>query len=147
MVAWTHPASLQWVASLILPGIADTNTFLLNTWNTLPEIDQQRVYKHTLAIVKHQVHQAENRTPAMVISVEVVRVDNAIFLDYFTSEVMIEKPQIRRIDQNIPIDNSCTDCWIYPGAEESVHLLMVQLRNWWCVYWLVYSSIWHIHKK
>jgi len=37
---------------LTSPGVADTYTFLMNTWNTLLESYQQRVYKNTLAIVK-----------------------------------------------------------------------------------------------
>jgi len=34
---------------LTSPAIADTYTFLMNTWNTLPESYQQRVYNNTLA--------------------------------------------------------------------------------------------------
>jgi hypothetical protein len=63
----------------------------MNTWNTLPESYQQRVNTNTLATVKRQIQQAENPTPAMVISVEGVRVDNAILLDYLASEVALEK--------------------------------------------------------
>jgi len=63
---------------LTSPGVADTYTFLMNTWNTLPESYQQRVYKNTLATIKHQIQQAENPMPAEVISVEAARVDNAI---------------------------------------------------------------------
>jgi hypothetical protein len=37
---------------LTLPGAADTYTFLMNTWTTLPESYQQRVYNNTLATVK-----------------------------------------------------------------------------------------------
>jgi hypothetical protein len=66
---------------LTSPGIPDTYTFLMNTWNTLPESYQQRVYNNTLATVKRQIHQAENQTPAVVISVEAARVGNAILLD------------------------------------------------------------------
>jgi len=36
---------------LTMPCVADTNTFLMNTWNTLPESSQQRVYKNTIATV------------------------------------------------------------------------------------------------
>jgi len=43
---------------LTSPGIADTYTFLMNTWNTLPESYPQRVYKNTLATVKRQIQQA-----------------------------------------------------------------------------------------
>ena len=65
-------------------------TFLMNTWSTLPESYQQRVYENPLAIVKRQIQQAENPTPAVVISLEAVRVDNAILFDYLTSEVALE---------------------------------------------------------
>jgi len=41
----------------------------------------------------------------MVISLEAAPVDKAIFLDYLTSEVALEEPEIRCTDQNIPIDN------------------------------------------
>jgi hypothetical protein len=47
--------------------------------------------------------------PAMVISVEAARVGNAILLDFLTSEVALEEPEIRSTDSNIPIDNNCTD--------------------------------------
>jgi hypothetical protein len=94
---------------LTLPGIADMYTFLMNTWNTLPESYQQRVYNNTHATVKRQIQQAENPTPAVVISVEAARVDNAILLDYFASEVALEEPEIGSTDPNIPIDNNCTD--------------------------------------
>jgi len=94
---------------LTSPGVADTYTFLMNTWNTLPESYQQRVYNNTLAAVKRQIQQAENPTPAVVISVEAARVDNAILLDYLASEVTLEEPEIGRTDPNIPIDNNCTD--------------------------------------
>jgi hypothetical protein len=40
---------------LTLPGVADTYTFLMNTWNTLLESYQQRVYKNTLVTVKRQI--------------------------------------------------------------------------------------------
>jgi len=81
----------------------------MNTWNTLPESYQQRVYNNTLATVKRQIQQGENPTPVVVISVEAVRVDNAILLDYLTSEVALEEPEIGSTDPNIPIDNNCTD--------------------------------------
>jgi len=87
----------------------------MNTWNTLPESYQQRVYKNTLATVKRQIQQAENPTPAEVISVEAARVDNAILLDYLTSEVALEEPEIGSTDPNIPIDNNCTDDELHFG--------------------------------
>jgi hypothetical protein len=40
---------------LTLPGIVETFTFLINTWNTLPESYQQRLYQSTLATVKCQI--------------------------------------------------------------------------------------------
>jgi hypothetical protein len=100
---------------LTSPGIADTYTFLINTCNVLLESYQQRVYNITLATVKHQIQQAENPTPAVVISVEAARVDNALLLDYLTSEVALEEPEIGSTDPNIPIDNNRADDEIYFG--------------------------------
>ena len=79
---------------LTSPGVADMYILLMNTWNTLPESYQQRVYKNILATVKRQIQQAENPTPAMVISVEAARIGNAILLDYLTSGVALEEPEI-----------------------------------------------------
>jgi len=87
----------------------------MNTWNTLPESCQQRVYNSTPATVKRQIQRAENPTPAVVISVEEARVDNAILLDHLTSEVALEEPEIRSTDPNIPIDNNCTDDELHFG--------------------------------
>jgi len=100
---------------LTLPGVAHTYTFLMNTWNTLPESCQQRVYNNTVPTVKRQIQQAENPTPAVVISVEAAGVDNAILLDYLASEVALEEPEIGSTDPNIPIDNNCTDDELYFG--------------------------------
>jgi len=100
---------------LTSPGVADTSAFLMNTWNTLPESYQQRVYNNTLATVKRQIQQAENPPPAVVISVEAARVDNAILLDYLTSEVGLEEPEIGSTDPNIPIHNNCTDDKLHFG--------------------------------
>jgi murein L,D-transpeptidase YafK len=79
---------------LTLPSVAETYTFLMNFWNTLPESYQQRMYNRTLATVKRQIQQVENPMPAVVISMEAMRVDNAILLDYLTSEVALEEPEI-----------------------------------------------------
>jgi hypothetical protein len=87
----------------------------MNTWNRVPESYQQRVYNNTLATVKRQIQQAENPTPAVVISVETAHVDNAILLDYFNSEMALEEPEIRSTDSNIPIDNNCTDDELHFG--------------------------------
>jgi hypothetical protein len=73
------------------------------------------VYNNTLATVKHQIQQAENPTPAVVISVEAAIVDNAIRLDYLASELAHVKPEMESTEPNIPIDNSCTDDELYCG--------------------------------
>jgi len=115
-VVRTHPAHAATGRKLLTsPGVADTYTFLMNTWNTLPESYQQRVYKNTLATVKRQIQPVENPTPAEVISVEAAHVDNAILLDYLTSKVALEEPQIGSTDPNIPIDNNCTDDELHFG--------------------------------
>jgi hypothetical protein len=57
----------------------------------------------------------ENPTPAVVISVEAAHVHNAILLDYLTSEVALEEPEIRGTDPNIPIDNNCMDHELHFG--------------------------------
>jgi hypothetical protein len=67
------------------------------------------VYKSTFATVKRLTQQAENPTPATVISSEAAPVANLILLDYLTSEVTLAKSEIRSTDPNIPIDNNCTD--------------------------------------
>jgi hypothetical protein len=100
---------------LTWPGVADTYTFWMNTWNTLPESYQQRVYNNTLATVKRQIKHVENPTPAVVISVEAARVDNAILLDYLTSEVALEESEIGSTDSNIPIDNNCMEDELHDG--------------------------------
>ena len=94
---------------LTSPGVAYRYTFVMNTWNTLPESYQQRVHKNTLATVKCQIQLVENPPPAVVISLEAARVDNAILLDYLTSEVALEDPEIGCTDPNIPIDIISTD--------------------------------------
>jgi len=81
----------------------------MNTWNTLPESYQQRVYKDTHATFKHQIQQAANPTPTVVFSYEVGHVGIAMFLDYLTYEVALEEPEIRITDPNILIDNNNTD--------------------------------------
>jgi hypothetical protein len=87
----------------------------MNTCNTLPESYQQRVYNNSLATGKRQIQQAENPMPAVVISVEAARVDNAILLDYLASKVAVEEPEIGSTDPNIPIDNNCTDDELHFG--------------------------------
>jgi len=67
------------------------------------------MYYNIPATVKGQIQQEENPAPAMVISVEAARIENAILLDYLTSEVVVEEPEIGFKDPNIPIDINCTD--------------------------------------
>jgi hypothetical protein len=67
------------------------------------------VYKNTLATVENQIQQAEKPMPAVVISAEAARVDNAILLAYLTSNVTLVEHVIGSTDRNIPIDNNCTD--------------------------------------
>jgi len=66
--------------SLTSPGVAHTYTFLMNTWSTLLQSYQQRVYKSTLLTVKRQMQNAENPTPAGVISFEAACVHILFFL-------------------------------------------------------------------
>jgi len=87
----------------------------MHSWNTLPESYQQTVYEHSQATVKCQIRQAENATPAMVISNTAAHIDNAIPLDTTTSKSMIEEPEIGLTDTNVPIDNNCTDDELYCG--------------------------------
>jgi len=128
---------------LTSPGVADTYTFLMIIWKTLPESYQQRVYNKTLATVKHQIQPAENPTHAVVISVQAARVDNAILLDYLISEVALEKPKIRRTDLDILMDNNYPDhelhfgipggSWDYQDAgeesDERVHIATANLSR------------------
>jgi hypothetical protein len=76
------------------------------------------VSKITLATVKRQIQQAQNTTPAAVISTVAAHVDNCILLDYLTSEVVLEEPEIRSTDTNIPIDNNCMDDELHVGMPE-----------------------------
>jgi hypothetical protein len=73
------------------------------------------VYNNTLATVKRQIQQAENPTPAVVISTEAVIVNNAILLYNLTSEVALEEPEIRSTDPNMPINNNCTNEELHCG--------------------------------
>jgi hypothetical protein len=99
------------------------------------------VYNNTLATVKRQIQQAENPTPAMVISVEAARVDDPILLDNLASEVALEEPEIGSTDPNIPIDNNCTDDKLHfgmPGGsgdyqddgDESHHRNAIPTTSW-----------------
>jgi hypothetical protein len=88
-------------------------TFLMNTWNTLLESYQQRVFNTAVATAKRQIQQAENLTPAVMISVEAACVDNAILLGHLTSEVALEEPVMDSTDPNIQIDNNCKDDELY----------------------------------
>ena len=126
---------------LTSPGVADTYTFMLSIWNTLPESYQKRVYNNTLATVKRWIQQAENPTPAVLISVEAARVDKAIVIDYLASEVVLEELGIGSAYPNIPIDNNCSDDELHfgmPGGsgdnedegDESDHRDAIATASW-----------------
>ena len=126
---------------LTSPGVADMYTFLMNTWNTLPESYQERVYIYTLATVKCQIQQVVNPTPVEVISREAAPVDNAILYEYLTSGVALEEPEIGSTDVNNPIDNNSTDDELHSGmpgrsgdyedeAEESNVLERIPTASW-----------------
>ena len=51
----------------------------------------------------------------MVISTEAASVDNANHLDYLTSKVVFQEPQIESTDRNIKIDNNCIDDKLHFG--------------------------------
>jgi len=78
IVVRIHPGAVRKMLTSL--GVAETYTFLMNTWNTLPESYQQRVYHNTLATVKRQIQQAENPNPGVEISVEAARVSMLFFL-------------------------------------------------------------------
>jgi len=124
---------------LTMPGIADAHIFLMNTWNIQPESYQQRVYKNTITTVKRQIQQAQNPTAAGVISTEAASVDNAILLDYWTSEVALQEPEIGSTDSNILIHNNCTDDKLHfwmPGGQR-------WLQRWMCGNrWELWHSDW-----
>jgi hypothetical protein len=90
-------------------GIVDTESFLTNTWNTLPESYQQRVDNNTLDIVKHQIQLAEKPMLSVVISVEAARIDNAILHQHVAAEVVLEESDIANADSSILIHNNCTN--------------------------------------
>jgi hypothetical protein len=87
----------------------------MNTWHTLPENYQHRVYNNTLATIKRQIQQAENTTPTVVITVEAVRVDNSILLYYLTTEVALEEAEIKSTDPIIPIGKNWKDDELHFG--------------------------------
>jgi hypothetical protein len=90
----------------------------MDTCNILPESYQQRVYKNTLAIVEGKIHLVEHPTPAMVISVEAVRVDNAMHGDYRTSELAHEAADIGMTESTILRDINCPDDKLHVGMHE-----------------------------
>jgi hypothetical protein len=55
------------------------------------------------------MQQVENPMPTAVISTDAACVDNSILVDYWTSEVALEEPEIRSPDEDIPIHNNSTD--------------------------------------
>jgi len=54
----------------------------------------------------------------VVISVEAPGVDNAIPLDYLTSKVVLEEPEIGSTAATIPIDNNCMDDKLHFGMPQ-----------------------------
>jgi hypothetical protein len=86
---------------LTSPGIAETYACVMNTGNTLPKSYQLMGYKNTLPTVKRQIRLAENPTPAVANMMEAARVDTTILLDYLTSKVALEEPEIGRNHPNI----------------------------------------------
>jgi len=109
--------------------IEDTYPFLMNTWNTLPESYQKRVYNNTLGTVKCQIQQAENPTTDMVISTEESRVENAILIDYLTSKVAVNEPEIKSTDQIIPMDNYCPDDELHFVCQGAAGNLMIKITE------------------
>jgi len=85
----------MWLTS---PGVADNYTLLMIMLNTLQESYQQMVYTTTLATVKRQIQQRQTPTPAVVIRVDAARVNNVTLLDYLTSKVALEEPEIGSLD-------------------------------------------------
>ena len=73
------------------------------------------MYNNTFATIKSQLLQVENPTPAVVISVDAAPVDNALHLDYLTSEVALEEPEIGSTDPNNTIDNNCMNDELHFG--------------------------------
>jgi hypothetical protein len=63
-----HPAVV--CKMITMPGVADTDTFVMNAWNTLPERYSCSVSNNTLASFKGQIQLAENPMPAVVTSME-----------------------------------------------------------------------------
>jgi hypothetical protein len=116
---------------LTMPGNADTYTYWMNTSNTLLESYQQRVYNNPLAIVQRQMQLVEKPTSTMVISLEAVRVDNTILLDYLTSEVALEDFEI---ESTVPTSgfttiSGITNCILgCQGAAEIAKMLVTKVK-------------------
>jgi hypothetical protein len=105
-----------------LAGVADNYSSIVTAWNTLPESYQRRVYEYTLVTAWCQTQKEENPMPAIVISMEVVHVDNAIPLEYMTFNVALEEPEIRNTDTKITIYNNCTDNELYFGMQRHLQI-------------------------
>ena len=93
---------------LTAPGVTALCTFLRNTWNSQSECYQLKVYNITLATVRYDIQPAENRTLAIVISIEAAQVHIAIDHDYWTSKVALEEPEFRSTYQYLLRHNNCT---------------------------------------
>jgi hypothetical protein len=100
---------------LTSPEIPETYTLLMNSGNTLWESYQQRVYNDTVSAVHHQIELTENKIPAEVIRTEAVHIDNAILLDYLTSNVALEEAMIESSDPYILLYNHYPDDMLHFG--------------------------------
>jgi len=87
----------------------------MDTWQTLLESYQYRVYKNTLTTVRRQIEQMENTMHAVKISIGTVCIGNALRLDYLSSEVVLEEHEIGYTDPNIQIDNNCLEDALHFG--------------------------------
>jgi hypothetical protein len=65
------------------------------------------VYKNTLATLRSHIQQTENPTTAAVISPDAAHADNTILLDYLTSSVALQEPEIGCTELNNLTHNNC----------------------------------------
>jgi hypothetical protein len=82
---------------------------MMNTWNTVLESYQLRVYNNTAATVEYQMQQVENQMADVVISKDAVSIYNNFHVHELTSEVVLMVLAIRITAPNILIANNSTD--------------------------------------
>jgi dihydroorotate dehydrogenase len=87
------------------------------------------MYNNALVTVKHQIQQAENPMPAMVIRVESPRVVNAIQFNNMACDVVLEGHAIGRTDHNMQIDINCTDDKLHFAMPESWGIMMMKVTK------------------